>query len=809
MTISPSRPNCRRLSFTLHPAILILASALIAPALFADERIMTFDIPPQALGLALNAYADTANVPMSYPGELAAGLTSPGVSGRYTPAQALQKLLAGTNITARTTQNGTITLEQPAKTRPDLPPHSAATPLPPITVTATSSYQTDDPFNPDYNRTSASTATKTDTPIMETPVSIQVVPRAVMDDQQAISVGDAVKNVSGVQPGGYTFYDNFILRGFDANFSTYRNGLRHQSTTALETANLERIEVLKGPAAVLYGRSEPGGLINLATKKPWDKPYYSVQQQFGSYDLYRTTIDATGPVLDDRTLLYRTNLAYKNNDSFQDFVSQESVFFAPSLTWRPNNRFEGKLDIEYQHNEFTDVSDIGIPSVGNCPAPVPLSRFTGDPAANNIQERVLVGFDWTYRFNDNWKIINRFQFNDVSYDQTTLWAADFDQSNGLLTRGLWRADLNRTTYATNLDLNGHFNIGMLEHDVLVGFDYYRFDGDYSAFGGITPLVPPINIYNPTYGIDLSSITPGDYNQFGVFPEQWYGVYFQDQITLWDNLHIMGGGRQDWAEVGSGFSEISLDSATETTQNTQYFSPRVGIVYQPWLWLSLYGNYVESLGSNNSGTPAPGSGAFDPQTAQQWEVGVKTEFFDGKLSSTLAFYNLTKQNIATPIPGTVYSRTVGEANSRGVEFDVSGQITEDLSLIGSYAYTDAEVTNDSGGTEGNRLVSVPRNSGSLWAKYELNDGLLQGLNVGSGIYVRSDRMADLDNTAQLPGFVRWDASVGYSFKQFGSKITTQLNVYNLLDKEYYEHANSRLTIQPGMPLTFLGSIRVEY
>ncbi len=176
-----------------------------------------------------------------------------------------------------------------------------------------------------------------------------------------------LKNVSGVQPGGYTFYDNFILRGFEANASTYRNGLRHQATTALETANLDVLEVLKGPAAVLYGRTEPGGLVNLVTKRPLDVPYYSLQQQFGSYNFYRTTLDATGPLLADRTLLYRVNLAYKNNSTFQDLVTQNSIFFAPSLTWRPNSRFEGNLDIEYQRNTFTDVSDIGIPPLAIVP----------------------------------------------------------------------------------------------------------------------------------------------------------------------------------------------------------------------------------------------------------------------------------------------------------------------------------------------------------------------------------------------------------------------------------------------------------
>lgn len=662
-----------------------------------------------------------------------------------------------------------------------------------------------------YTVTHATTATKTDTPLIETPVSVQVVPRAVMDDQQVISVADAMKNVSGVQPGGYAFYDNFILRGFDAGGSTYRNGLRHISTTALETANLDAIEVLKGPASILYGRTEPGGLINLSTKRPLDVPYYSIQQQFGSYNFYRTTIDATGPILADRTLLYRMNLAYKDNNTFQDLVNQQSVFFSPSLTWRPTDRFESNIEIEYQRNRFTDVSDIGIPAIGDRPAPIPLSRFLGDPAAKNIQERVFVGFHWMYRLSDEWKIVNRFQFNDVSYDQRTLFAADFDQGTGVLTRGLWRADMNRRTYAANLDLVGHLRTGPLDHNVLVGFDYYRFDAAYSAFAGQTSVVPSFNIFNPAYGIDLSSITSRNFNQFGTFPEQWYGVYFQDQVTLWNKLHILGGGRYDWAEVETSFSDTSLASANaaEIKERTAYFSPRVGLVYQPWQWLSLYANYAKSLGSNNVGLPSPGNGPLDPQTGRQWEVGIKTEFFDGRVMATLAYFDLTKQNVATPIPGTPFTQTIGEANSRGLEIDLSGRITEQLSIIGSYAYTDARITKDFSGNEGHRLISVPRNSGSLWAIYEFTDGPLRGVRLGTGAFARSTRMADLENTAELSGYVRWDANAGYTFRYFGMKITAQLNVYNLLNKDYYDRASSRLLIQPGMPLTFLGSLRFEY
>ena len=461
----------------------------------AEENSRNYHIPTQSLNNALIQFAADSDLELIFPADKIRGVSANGVDGKMTPAQGLSLLLQGSGMTYRFVDAKTVTVEAPdanfrktAATN-ESPTGGEGQMMPKVTVEADSEQDFYDPvntaapYNKSYAASNARTATKTDTPLMETPVSVQVVPRAVMDDQQVISVGDALKNVSGAQPGGYTFYDRFILRGFDTQSSTFRNGLRHQATTSLETANLERIEILKGPSSVLFGRAEPGGLVNLTTKAPLEEAYYSIQQQFGSYDLYRTTIDATGPILSDKSLLYRMNLAYKDNNSFQDFVTEQSVFVAPSITWRPNDKFVGNLDIEYQHNEFIDVSDIGIPAIGNRPAPVPLSRLTGDPAAKNVQDRVLVGLDWTYKFNDDWKLTNRFQFNDVHYDQNTLFANGFDPATGLLSRGYWQADMSRTTFATNLDLTGHFKTGFLEHDVLAGFDFYRFDADYSAFAG--------------------------------------------------------------------------------------------------------------------------------------------------------------------------------------------------------------------------------------------------------------------------------------------------------------------------------------
>ncbi|MGX2041477.1 TonB-dependent siderophore receptor [Methylocaldum sp. MU1018] len=796
------------------PAVAREPEPAVAPST-DTQAVVQFDIPAQDLASALTAFSTQSRIQVLYEGDIAQVLRSTPLKGAYVPAEALRILLSALPVQAHFIDPHTVTLKRRAAEAQANPSEQGDIALGKITVTARGGHGADDPYNKDYAVLNAVTATKTDTPIMETPVSVQTVSRPVMDDQQAISVGDALKNVSGIQSGAYTFYDNFMLRGFDTGLgNTYRNGLRQTSISFLETANLERIEVLKGPAAVLFGRIEPGGLVNLATKRPLDEAYYSVQQQFGSYDLYRTTVDATGPLLDDRSLLYRMNIAYKSNRSFRDFVSQEHVFVAPSLAWQPADRLAFNLDVEYQYDEFVeDGSDSGIPAIGNRPAPIPISRYLGDSTANrrnpNTQERVLVGLDWSYRFNGDWKLTNRFQYLTVDYDQTILFANGLRPDNRTLDRSLWRTAQSRSSYGTNLDLTGRFATGIAEHAVLAGLDFFRLDQQADGFSGDTPLVPPIDIFDPVYGVDLSSLTARDDNLFFERRDQWYGIYFQDQITLWDKLHILGGGRQDWAESGSGSSSVSFGDLKMDLQRTEFFSPRVGVLYQPWPWLSLYGNYIESFGSNNGGRSVSGK-PFDPQTAEQYEVGIKTEFFGGRLNSTLAFYDLTKQNSLTPDsanPG--FSVAIGEARSRGAELDVAGRVTENWSLIGSYAYTDTEITKDNSGNKGNRFAAVPRNSGSFWAKYEFDRGYLRGLSLGTGVYIRGRREGDNANTFQLPGYVRWDASVGYSFEQFGSRITTQLNVYNLLDKTYYDHSSFRANIRPGEPLTFLGSLRVEY
>lgn len=465
----------------------------------ATSTDRSFNIAPQPLYSALSALAEQSGVQFVYNSELVKGIDSPGVSGRHSLEGALKRLLAGSGIGYRVNGSNTVRLDKMAVVEPQ-----SSTVMPAVTVTGKSGYADSDPYNPNYNRASAKTATKTDTPIMETPMSIQVVPRAVMNDQQNINILDALnRNVSGVsaRTGSGVLYDNFIIRGFTTGLTgnAYRNGLLFPSNF-YEPSNIEQLEVLKGPAAALYGRIEPGGIVNITTKKPLATPYYSLQQQFGSYDLYRTTVDATGPIDQAKTLLYRFNATYLDKGSFRDIVNSDRVFIAPTLSWRPNEKFEANLELEYKHENF--VNDYGIPVLNGATRPVdlPNNRFLGDSASNQSeQENVLIGFDWTFRFNDDWKLTNRFLWEDWHLKFFDVYPRGMQANNRLLNRGLFRGEQGWETFTTNLDLTGKFELFGTRHNILIGGDFYHNKWPKMAsFSGTTALVPVIDIYNPVY-----------------------------------------------------------------------------------------------------------------------------------------------------------------------------------------------------------------------------------------------------------------------------------------------------------------------
>jgi iron complex outermembrane receptor protein len=795
---------------------LMLTLCHAVPGQSAEQdkaKLFQFDIPAGNMASALTAFSEAADMQLSYPSVLVRDVKSEAVSGRYTADQALQKLLAGSDLTYRHTGNDVIALAAKESDSPRQSLPTAATTLTAVTVVGKTEAD-EDPMA--YNVPNATTATKMDIPIMDTPVNIQVVPKAIMDDQQDIKIEDALtKNVSGVQRA-YAFgdlYEEFTIRGFSTKHSIYRNGLRRY-TNFFDPANIEQIEVVKGPAAVLYGQIQPGGMVNIVTKKAWDKPYYSLQQQFGNYDQYRTTAEATGPIDENGTLKYRLDLAYQDLGSFKRFVNDERVFIAPTLRWTPNDRFEANFELEYKFEDR--VNDFGIPAIGNRPAPVPLNTFLGDGSKGPKMNSVVVAFDWAFKLNDDWQIKNRFLHEDWDIDYFDA-QPNFMINDRELARFAVTGQAFHETYATNLDLLGHFDLFGAKHNVLVGGDYSRRtreagDNRFSCCNDSTT-VPPIDIFNPRYGlIDHAVLDASPFDYAIKQKEEWFGIYFQDHITLWEKLHILGGGRYDWATFGQGSDPVtgSLAKATAlyTDQENQKFSPRVGIVYQPVDWLSLYGNWTESLGSANTGT-AFGNQQFKPEIGEQFEGGFKTEFFDQRLSSTVAYYYLTKENLKVPDPEhRGFQIEAGTARSQGIEVDVKGQVTEQFDLVATYAFTDARMIENGGnanGVLGKRLANVPEHQASLWGTYQFTPQF----RAGVGGVVVGEREGNAQNTYQLPGYVRMDMMAAYVQPIGKTRLTTQLNINNVLDKEYYGGSDGFNQVITGNPLSVMGSLRLEY
>jgi iron complex outermembrane receptor protein len=578
----------------------------------------------------------------------------------------------------------------------------------------------------------------------------------------------------------------------DFNAARFRNGKRFIGYFKSDLANIEQVEVLKGPASVVFGRTEPGGIINLVTKKPLEDPYYALQQQFGSYDFYRTTVDATGPIDAEKTLLYRFNLGYTDANSFRDELFNQPLLISPSLTWRPTENTDFDLNYEYRQEDL--LFDSGIPvkfaDGNNRIPPISIRRQFTEPGVHDKNEYHLVDFNASHRFhafNADWTARTGFQYQ--TFDETFREiSADFVQIDGrTLNRFIFFGDRSQDVYQAFADLSGKFQVWETKHTVLAGWDYFEREQDFPL---LFDVAPPVDLFNPQLGrVDLAVIREQPFNFFSKEGQLWHGAYFQDQITLWDKVHILGGGRYDWAENTAGGSDVSLSDVQQDTLRDREFSPRVGVVYQPWPWLSLYENYVESFGTNSGRSP---DGSLLPaQTSEQYEVGIKTEFFDGRLSSTLAFYNLNKTNIPATNLNTLDPNdliAIGEARSRGIEIDLSGQVTDRLSFIGTYAFTDAEIIKEavnafptSGGKPGDPLPGAPKHQSSLGAKYEV---LPERFELGSGVYLVSENPGVQGDTVDTPGYGRWDAFAAYHFKLGESRLTAQVNVNNILDKEYF-------------------------
>lgn len=656
----------------------------------------------------------------------------------------------------------------------------------------------------DYAVKASSGATRTDTPLMETPMAVQVVPEEVLDDQQAGNLADVVENVSGAQTqhaygGGY---ENFILRGFLLSPVSYRNGIRIP-ISRIELANVAQVEVLKGPAAVLYGQADPGGLINVVTKSPTASPEYALEQRIGSENYYRTEASASGPVTDDGSLRYRLDLSYLNGETFREASDNERVFIAPAFSWQATP--DTLVNLSLQHANDSLVYDSGTPAAGDEVADLPIERTLTQPGLVDDHVNQLIELNAAHVLDEHMKLSggvttfsNEKEFNEFYF------FANLGPGDSVGDRYAWFGDETLTATTVWLNLANEFTTGSVRHRALLGLE--RFDASMES-DATDQYVDTIDIYTYDPFASNVDVTPYELSAPDFISNQdnvASAVYLQDQITLGDKLHLLGGIRYDKLERDLEYAYYS--PLTSTSRDDSSVSPRAGVVYQMNPELSLYGAYSESFG------PSFGyeAGAlFEPETAQQFEVGVKTQALDGRLNSTLALYDLTKTNIPTPDPNNpALTVAIGEANSRGLELDVQGQLTAAWSVVGNYAYTDTEIVEDGSGNVGNDLPYVPRNQGGVWLKYQLQRAELRGLSLGGGVHVSGKRYGDAANTYADDSYQRIDLYAAYRTRIGGSAVTAQLKINNVTDEEYY-YLRSRWSNLPAEPRTVMASVAVQF
>jgi iron complex outermembrane receptor protein len=787
---TPFNPHTRH-PFRSSAATGLVAALALACTLQAKAAPQPFDLPVQPLTESVKALARQAGMTVAADDALLAGKQAPAVRGTLEPADALRQLLRGSGLEAVLNEQTWILQAAPSK-----PSESPTSQLPAVTVIA----------KRDIGQRAelAPSTTKGVTPLIQTPMSVQVVSQALIEDRQANTLREAMETVSGIVAGSTSAHEDIIVRGFPV-YDSYRNGVKTRRFGPTELANAERVDVLKGPSSTQFGRGDISGLFNVVTKKPAEEAAYVLQQQLGSEQFLQTQVGATGPLNADRTLLYRVDATYEDANSYRDFMYTKRYFVAPTLSWRPDADTRLNLGLEHARND--SPIDRGIVAVGDRPANVPRERNYSEAFNEHRNESTLLAFDASHRLDPSWSLRTNLmleQGRGSGFEYQKVWAESFFPGEPGADRTVLRAarridQRDVDTQYVSFELAGTPTWGGVQHDVVFGIDHWRYKGRFDFSVGDFEF---IDLYEPVYAGVRPPITTHDLHLTN--RSRATGLYAQDQVALTPQLNLLLGARYD--HVLQTSRDHLSGGGSDTTDKK--LSPRVGLVYSPTPGWSVYTGYTESLAEANPGM-RPDGGNFEPVVGRQYEVGIKAESADKRLFTTLALYDLTKRNILVPDPDDgSRSIQVGEARSRGLEWDVGGRVTENWNLTASYSYTDATVTHDPV-NQGKRLYGVPRHSARAFIRYDFQAGGQEGLSLGTGVVALGQREADTQNTAQLPGYGRLDLMAAYKWHAMGTFWTLQFNVENVTDRTYYLPSGSRDEIAIGKPRTLMALLRAEY
>ncbi|WP_278406376.1 TonB-dependent siderophore receptor [Pseudomonas rhodesiae] len=673
---------------------------------------------------------------------------------------------------------------------------SASLELQATTVTGEGDYETAQGPVKGYHATRSASATRTDTAIHETPQSISVVSKDVVEDLGATRLQDALDYAGGVGRAnnfGGQGLTTFTVRGFTTG-EFYRNGFPiNRGYPNMPDANtIERLEVLRGPATMLYGRGDPGGTFNVVSKQPLAERTVTLGSQLNDQGMQRGTLDASGPLDEEGRLAYRLNVVGEGGDTFRDHVSTERYGVTPVLTWQASDDTKVIFEGDFMRNNHP--LDRGLTRFPNQAGTPSRDTFWGDKDVGKLHnDNNMAQLRFEHMLNDSWTLGGGFQWLDGTLQGNAIEANTLAGDGRTLSRNFNYRKLDWTDKDYQLNLTGHFSTGSLEHTLLTGIEYEDYDYK-SIIQRSDPKVNPYttDIFNPVYGKlrpELTLTPTHDKENL-----KTYSAFIQDQVALTERLKVLAGARFERFEHEYE-TYVSNTKSWEASDNA--VTPRVGVIYDLTDTLAVYADAARSF-KPNTGASREGSG-FEPEKGKSYEMGIKWEGLDRQLSVDAAIYQIDKKNVLTTDPQDQNSKVAaGQVRSRGFDLNIAGNITPQWRVIGGYAYVDAEVTKDNSIRVGSRLANIPRNSFSLLNVYEFQDGALKGLGLGAGGKYVAERVGQTSNTPfSMDAYTVVDL---LSYYKVNDKIRLNLDVKNLFNREYEEGAFGNIYAYPGAPRT---------
>jgi iron complex outermembrane recepter protein len=791
-------------------AVLLGGTALSAGALAQTVEATSFSIPAQPLASALTSFGQQSGLQVTFDPNIAAGRQSQGLSGSYAPGPALDRILAGTGITYHFSGARTVVLAAVSADGT-----SGAVTLPPVQVEGHATIES--PYGPGtgYVATQSVSGTKTDTPIIETPQSISVITRQQLDDQDVQNVAQALRYTSGVTPelrGSWTRYDQFSSRGFELDSNEFLDGLRllagYQATPQIDTSFLDRIEVLKGPSSVLYGSMAPGGMLNMVSKRPTEDAYNEVGIQTGSYGDIEGTFDSSGPLNDDKTLLYRVTGLVRDSGSQVDHEKNQRIAIAPAFTWLIDPATSLTVLTSYQNDpkggfyDFLPYQGTVVPANG---VKIPTSFYTGDLDYSSFQRtQYSFGYQFEHRFDDVWTVRQNLRFMHIHAVDYLLQDNGWDEVGSTIARYAWNDRENVNSLSFDTQAEAKFTTGPLSHTAIFGVDYLQNDNEQQYGNGFDD-IPDISLTNPNYHQAIGPVAlQRSFEQL----QSQVGLYAQDQMRF-GHWALVGGVRQDWSDLNTQ-GKIAISPSSDVSSDA--VTGRAGLVYLFDNGLAPYFSYSTSF-NPQAGTDFLGA-PFKPTTGEQYEAGVKYQPPGKDSFITASAFQVTEQNVVTADPDPTHpfsSIQTGEIRSRGIELEAHANVTDDLSLIAAYTYLDPKVTEDTT-FQGEQPVQVAKNAASLWGDYTFHNDALAGLGLGGGVRYIGSTFADQANTLKVPSFTLFDAAVHYDLAGLSQKLAgaqLSVNISNLFDKTYVSSCDSEFTCYYGVRRTVLANLKYRF